>query len=148
MVYAEKNVGYWLAYLLPTVVFCMTPLVLWFGRNRYVRSPPSGSVLVSAIRIWRYAARGRWSANPTTLIRNFQSETFYDQAKPSNVVAAGHEKPRWMTFDDRWVDEVRRGIKACIVFLWIPLYCAFPLPRSSPHAHDADSPVQGSRTTS
>jgi POT family proton-dependent oligopeptide transporter len=27
-----------------------------------------------------------------------------------------------MTFDDRWVDEVRRGFKACNVFLWFPIY--------------------------
>ena len=29
-----------------------------------------------------------------------------------------------MTFDDQWVDEVQRGIKACGVFCWFPLYCA------------------------
>lgn len=28
-----------------------------------------------------------------------------------------------MTFDDQWVDQVRRGFKACSVFLWYPLYC-------------------------
>lgn len=27
-----------------------------------------------------------------------------------------------MTFDDMWVDEVRRGLKACTVFLWYPLW--------------------------
>lgn len=27
-----------------------------------------------------------------------------------------------MTFDDEWVDEVRRGVVACKVFLWYPLY--------------------------
>lgn len=27
-----------------------------------------------------------------------------------------------MVFDDEWVDEVRRGLKACKVFLWYPLY--------------------------
>jgi hypothetical protein len=28
-----------------------------------------------------------------------------------------------MTFDDKWVEEVRRGFKACSVFVWFPLYC-------------------------
>ena len=28
-----------------------------------------------------------------------------------------------MTFDDAWVDEVGRGLKACRVFLWLPIYC-------------------------
>ena len=31
-------------------------------------------------------------------------------------------KPAWMSFDDAWVDEVRRGLLARKVFLWYPLY--------------------------
>lgn len=31
-------------------------------------------------------------------------------------------RPAWMTFDDEWVDQVRRGLKACTVFLWYPIY--------------------------
>ncbi|KAF5310115.1 hypothetical protein D9619_010184 [Psilocybe cf. subviscida] len=27
-----------------------------------------------------------------------------------------------MTFDDQWVDEVKRGVKACSVFAWFPIY--------------------------
>ena len=27
-----------------------------------------------------------------------------------------------MTFDDAWVDEVRRGFKACTVFVWTPIF--------------------------
>lgn len=34
----------------------------------------------------------------------------------------GSSKPAWMNFDDAWVDEVRRGLLACKVFLWYPLY--------------------------
>jgi hypothetical protein len=30
-----------------------------------------------------------------------------------------------MTFDDQWVDEVRRAVKACAVFLWYPVYCMY-----------------------
>ncbi|KAG2034676.1 POT family-domain-containing protein [Suillus americanus] len=119
MVYAEKFVGFWLAYTLPTVVFCISPLVLWYGRNRYRRSPPQGSVLPAALRIWRYAQRGRWSWNPYKTIKNLTSDDFWESAKPSKQVG---EKPRWMTFDDHWVDEVRRGFKACGVFVWFPLY--------------------------
>lgn len=45
-------------------------------------------------------------------------------AKPSNF---GANKPAWMDFDDAWVDEVRRGLLACRVFLWYPLYCTWTL---------------------
>lgn len=119
MVYAEKFVGFWLAYTLPTVVFLLSPLVLWYGRDKYRTSPPTGSVLVTALRVWRYAMRGRWSWNPIRTIRNFTADDFWESAKPSKVVG---DKPAWMRFDDNWVEEVRRGFKACSVFLWFPIY--------------------------
>lgn len=56
-------------------------------------------------------------------VRNFQDPNMWDQAKPSKIA----NPPAWMTFDDAWVDEVRRGLVACKVFLWYPLYCkTFP----------------------
>ncbi|KAI6038260.1 POT family-domain-containing protein [Pisolithus marmoratus] len=119
MVYAEKFVGFWLAYTLPTVVFLLSPSVLWYGHGKYNTSPPTGSVLATAIRVWRYAMRGRWSWNPIKTIRNLSADDFWEGAKPSKVVG---EKPAWMRFDDNWVEELRRGFKACSVFLWFPIY--------------------------
>ena len=51
-------------------------------------------------------------------VQNLRAADFWENAKPSRVV----DKPDWMTFDDLWVDEVRRGFKACTVFLWYPIY--------------------------
>lgn len=118
MVYAEKYVGFWLSYTLPTVVFLLCPIVLYLGRNRYHKSPPEGSVLATALKIFFFAARGRWSLNPIRLWRNFNTPDFWEGAKPSRVA----DKPHWMTFDDVWVDEVKRGLKACSVFLWYPVW--------------------------
>jgi POT family proton-dependent oligopeptide transporter len=64
MVYAEKYVGFWLAYMIPLGFFVVCPFVMWWGRKRYVRSPPSGSVLSKAIQLWKLATKGRWSINP------------------------------------------------------------------------------------
>ena len=116
-----QYVGFWLAYTLPTVVFMMCPLILFIGRNRYIRSPPTGSVLPTALRLWRYAAKSKWSWNPVQLWQNFTAPDFWDSAKPSNQAV----KPKWMTFDDNWVDEVARGFAACGVFAWYPIYCAY-----------------------
>ena len=113
--------GYYLAFTLPTVVFLLCPIVLFLGRNRYRRSPPQGSVLAKAIKLWSYAARGRWSPNPIILWKNFKADDFWECAKPSNIPDS--QRPEWMTFDDKWVEEVRRGFKACSVFVWFPLYC-------------------------
>ncbi|KAG7095190.1 hypothetical protein E1B28_005967 [Marasmius oreades] len=119
MTYAEKFVGFWLAFTLPTCVFLMCPLVLFVRRKHYVRSPPTGSVLATALRLFGLAAKGRWSLNPIRLYKNFKAPDFWEQAKPSKQVG---QKPAWMTFDDIWVEEVRRGVKACGVFVWYPLY--------------------------
>jgi len=43
----------------------------------------------------------------------------WENVKPSKH---GPNRPAWMTFDDQWVDEVKRGFAACSVFLWYPLY--------------------------
>ena len=95
--------------------------MLYFGRNAYARSPPTGSVLSTALRLWRAAMRGRWTANPVRLVRNMTADDFWESVKPSKVKG---ERPAWMTFDDQWVDEVKRGFKACVVFCWYPIYCA------------------------
>jgi len=120
MTYGEKYIGYWFAYMLPTAVYLCCPLVLYFGRNRYHHSPPEGSVLAQSLRLWRHASKGRWSLNPVTTWRNLRADDFWESAKPSKLTI--EQRPRWMTFDDKWVDEVRRGFKACQVFVWYPIY--------------------------
>lgn len=120
MVYSEKYVGFWLAYFLPTMMLCICPLVMFLCRNVYVRTPPQGSVLGKAMRIWFFAQKGRWSINPVRTWKNMHDGTFWSKVKPSNLPAA--QRPKWMTFDDQWVDEVARGFAACSVFCWYPLY--------------------------
>ncbi len=99
----------------------MCPIVLFVGRNMYNTSPPTGSVLSQSIRIWRQAAKGRWSWNPITTWKQLNAQGFWDTAKPSHY--SDETRPGWMTFDDQWVDEVKRGFKACSVFMYYPIYC-------------------------
>ncbi|SCZ92709.1 BZ3500_MvSof-1268-A1-R1_Chr5-2g08127 [Microbotryum saponariae] len=115
MVYAEKRVGFWLSYLLPTLVFLFCPVILWIGRNRYIKTPPNGSVLSKSMRVIRFAGRGKWT-QPKRLMAN----DFWEAAKPSNIPV--EQRPGWMTFDDAYVDELRRGLKACKVFVWYPIW--------------------------
>lgn len=122
MVYAERYIGFWLSYLLPTCMFCLCPLVLILCRKNYNLVQPTGSVYGKAFRLWRLAMKGRWSWNPINWFKSNSGgndREFWDHVKPSRL---GENKPVWMTFDDAWVDEVRRGLKACQVFLWYPLY--------------------------
>lgn len=120
MVYVEKYVGFWCAWLLPTIMFCFCPVVLWFCRNKYHMSPPTGSVLVRALKLLGLAMKGKWSVNPIQTRKNFKNDRFWEDVKPSHL---GDRKPAWMQFDDAWVDQVARGLRACSCFTWIPLYC-------------------------
>ncbi|KAH9468116.1 hypothetical protein Pst134EA_011737 [Puccinia striiformis f. sp. tritici] len=116
MVYAEKYVGFWLAYLLPTVLFCTCPLVMILGKPLYVLRPPTGSVFGKALKLMKFATIKKFQASRKS---PQQPIGFWEAVKPSNLAG---QKPTWMNFDDQWVDEIRRGVKACRVFLWFPLY--------------------------
>ncbi|KAL7619914.1 hypothetical protein AAE478_010461 [Parahypoxylon ruwenzoriense] len=120
MVYAEKYVGFWLSFTLPTALFIFCPLVLLAFSSKYTRRPPTGSVLGKAVALVGLSMKGRWSLNPIATIKNMRAPGFFERVKPSNIPVS--ERPAWMTFDDHWVDEVRRGFKACSVFVWYPIY--------------------------
>lgn len=119
MPFAEKYYGFWLAFLIPTIVFILCIPVLYFARNRYVKHPPSGSVLSNSLKLLALASKGRFSFNPVKWAKNMRADDFWENVKPSTL---GASKPAWMTFDDQWVEEVRRGFKACYVFLLFPFY--------------------------
>lgn len=118
MVYAERRVGFWLAYTIPTAVFCISPVILIVGRKRYAHTPPQGSVLGKSMRVLRYALKGTFKLNPMETYRIWSGDEMWQKAKPSNMAVV----PKHVTWDDEWVDQVRRGMAACVVFLPFPIY--------------------------
>lgn len=120
MVYAERYVGFYLSYLIPTIVFCIALPVLYTCRTWYRRTPPEGSVLGPAFKLLMMGMKGRIHLNPVKTYKHLHDGTFWQNLKPSKLDAAS--RPTWMNFDDAWVDEVARGFAACSVFLWYPLY--------------------------
>jgi POT family proton-dependent oligopeptide transporter len=121
--FAERHVGFWLAYALPTFVFLLIPPILIWGNKRYHKTPPRGSVLLESWRVFRLAARGQWSLNPFRLYKNFAHPDFWERAKPryyqkrvggESAHGAG-TVPSVITWDDEFADEVMRAIKACKV---------------------------------
>ncbi|EFQ33627.1 POT family protein [Colletotrichum graminicola] len=110
MVFVEKYHSFWLAFLLPTILFIICPVVLFMNKKNYHLTPPTGSVLEKFFQMSGFAAKR--SGGITKLN--------WENAKPSNVPVA--ERPGWLTYDDAWVDEVRRGLMACKVFLFLPVF--------------------------
>jgi POT family proton-dependent oligopeptide transporter len=120
MVFAEQYVGFWLSFTLPTIMLSLCPLIMLWGRKRYLRTPPSGSVLGPALRTWMLAQKGRWSLNPVSTYKRLNDGTFWESVKPSKFTP--ETRPKWMTFDDAWVDELSRGFSACTVFCYYPIF--------------------------
>ncbi|KAM0558590.1 hypothetical protein ACHAPJ_004786 [Fusarium lateritium] len=120
MVFAEKHVGFWLSYTLPTIMLCLCPIIMFLNRNKYERRPPGGSVLGPAMKTWFLAQKGRWSINPFATWKNMHQPDFWENVKPSRF--SNETRPKWMNFDDAWVDELRRGFAACAVFCWYPIF--------------------------
>jgi len=120
MVYAEQDIGFWLSYTLPTIILCLTPIVLIWGNKRYKKTPPSGSVFFDAMRLLRFATAKAWRSG--SFYKSVRSRDFWTNVKPSTIEQKGETKPSWMHFDDLWVEQVRRGLKACEVFILIPFY--------------------------
>ncbi|RBR17714.1 uncharacterized protein FIESC28_06410 [Fusarium coffeatum] len=120
MVFAEKYVGFWLSYTLPTFMLCLCPIIMWLNRKNYEQRAPGGSVLGPAMKTFFLAQKGRWSINPFQTWKNMHTGDFWESVKPSKFTS--ETRPKWMTFDDAWVDELRRGFNACAVFCWYPIF--------------------------
>ncbi|KAH6905977.1 peptide transporter PTR2B [Coprinopsis sp. MPI-PUGE-AT-0042] len=108
--FLAKDHGFWVAYLVPTGVFCIVPFVLMAGKKRYVMTPPRGSILLETLRVIRLSLGPAWSFNPIRTYKNCKKEEFWNSAKPSTY---GDNIPRAITWDDQFVGEVARTVKAC-----------------------------------
>lgn len=101
----EKYVGFWAAYLLPTLMFIPGIITVIAGRNQYVQNPPRGSIFIEVFKVLKVSFRRGLEA-----------------AKPSNLIHSHPDLAAKATWDDVFVDELRRTFRACAVFCWFPIY--------------------------
>lgn len=100
----ELNVGFWSAYLLPLLMFVVGIIVLFAGRRYYIVRPPRGSVVVSAFKAIWIGLRNKGNM---------------EAAKPSYQQQFGNKYN--IGWDDLFVEELRRALVACKIFLYLPL---------------------------
>jgi hypothetical protein len=98
---------------------CVTRLV-----SVYHRSPAS-----QTLRVIRLSLGPAWSWNPVRTYKNCKKEEFWNSAKPSTY---GDSVPSSITWDDQFVGEVARTVKACQVFLFMPFWWLCMCPDSKP----------------
>lgn len=108
--YAEKYVGYWLAFLLPTIMYTLVVAVFVGVRKRIIKKPALGSELNDFFRITAICCKENkfmvWKKG------------FWDAARPERMA----EKGRSVNWNGKLVRDVGRTWAACQVFLYIPLY--------------------------
>ncbi|KAK0736718.1 POT family-domain-containing protein [Apiosordaria backusii] len=111
--YLAKLVGYWAAYLIPTILYLMLPPLLWYLHPRLIKQKPGGSDLGNVFKVLGDCLR---HGGITSIGRS----GFWEQGKPSVRIAAGSTKQ--YEYDDQFVDDVRRTFQACGIFAFTPIY--------------------------
>lgn len=80
----------------------LVPLVLAYGRKKYVVVPPQGTVILQAFRVcWMVAADGIKG------LLGRGEKSGWNVALPDNVIARRGEVPSWLAWDATFVAEVK-----------------------------------------
>ncbi|KAK4038892.1 POT family-domain-containing protein [Parachaetomium inaequale] len=112
--YSEKYVGWWLAFVIPLVLYLPLPLLLWFLQKRIVLHPAGGSDLPNVFKILGICFRRGG-------IKKIGRHGFWDLAKPSNIAAAGLSGSYATPWNDEFVEDVRRTFQATGIFCFFPI---------------------------
>jgi POT family proton-dependent oligopeptide transporter len=116
---SERNVGFWLAFLLPSVVFLLTPIILVLSRKMYYVVPPRGSIMIEVWKCSMMVLAAGWSRRREDWWK-FAKPSYYKSRLPELSMAERKRYDR-ITWDDTFVDEVQRTLRASQIFLFFPV---------------------------
>ncbi|KAI0159971.1 PTR2-domain-containing protein [Hypoxylon sp. FL1284] len=109
-VYIEKYHSFWLAFLVPGIIYFLLPILLAAMYKRTVRKRPQGSDLNRFVKITMAALKASKG--------NIFSKNLFDNVKPS-VLA---EKGVRVSYSEKDVADARRTWQAVQIFLYIPIW--------------------------
>ncbi|KAI4864552.1 POT family protein [Hypoxylon rubiginosum] len=110
VVYIEKYHSFWLAFLVPGIIYILLPVLLAAMYKRTVRKPPQGSDLTRFIKITVSALKASKG--------NVFSATLWHNVKPSVLAERGSH----VNYSEKDVDDARRTWQAVQIFLYIPIW--------------------------
>ncbi|KAI2624622.1 PTR2-domain-containing protein [Hypomontagnella submonticulosa] len=110
VVYIEKYHSFWLAFLVPGIVYFLLPVLLAVMYKRTVRKKPQGSDLTRFTKITISALKASKG--------NIFSKNLWHNVKPS-VLA---EQDIRVGYSEKDVDDARRTWEAVQIFLYIPVW--------------------------
>ncbi|EGC34258.1 hypothetical protein DICPUDRAFT_98287 [Dictyostelium purpureum] len=106
----RTNVGYWCAFIVPSVILVIAIIVFVLGNNKYVKNEPQGSILKDCVNIFGYALKERIKK----LIQgkkyndSYYTGSFYDRAKAK--------------YDPRTVEQLKLVARVLIIFIPLPFF--------------------------
>ncbi|KAH8884148.1 POT family protein [Thozetella sp. PMI_491] len=110
VVYIEKYRSFWLAYLVPGIVYFLLPVLLAATYKRTRRTPPQGSDLTRFIKITISAIK--------TARGNIFAKNFWHDVTPSALAERGIS----VSYSEKDVDDARRTWQAVQIFLYVPIW--------------------------
>ena len=115
--YSARFVGFWLAFLLPGIIYMLMPIVLVFISKKLYKAPPQGSVVVETMKVFRVLlGNGGWK-------KVGKGEQFWERAKPSYIQERdGTLDTNVIFWDDKFIEEIKQTLRACAVFALIPIF--------------------------
>ncbi|KAI8870237.1 PTR2-domain-containing protein [Ramicandelaber brevisporus] len=121
----EKWINFWPAYLIPTAVFALGMMVFIAGNRYYRHVAPTGSIMMLAGQAVKLGLKRSREAAAAGL-RLVHTQGQYrpgrlDWAKPSTFRPAEKAELQ-VQWNDIFIDELKRTLKACKVFLFFPIY--------------------------
>ncbi|GAQ11643.1 peptide transporter PTR2 [Aspergillus lentulus] len=99
----ELKVDFWAAFMMPLCLWLLAIVALVAGRKKYVVQQPHGSAVTKAIRV---------------LWISLKNNGNMDAARPFVMEATGTP----VCWDNTFVDELKRALVACRVFLLYPIF--------------------------
>lgn len=123
--YCAKRVGFWLAFLIPGIVyFIMVPVLLFLAPHLKKETPNGISIIEEACKVLKVAFSGNF-------IKRFRANQFWEYPKPQNMVERGavssieetnKKGKKKITWTDQFVEDVRATMDACKIFLFFVIY--------------------------
>ncbi|KAK1566326.1 POT family protein [Colletotrichum navitas] len=110
VVYIEKYHSFWLAFLVPGIVYFLLPVVLGVTYKRTIRVAPQGSDLNRFVKITTLGLKASKG--------NIFSKKFWENVELSVLAERGVR----VGFSQKDVDDARRTWQAVQIFLYIPIW--------------------------
>lgn len=110
--YSAHNVGWWLAFLLPLLLYIPLPFMLMWLKPRLVLHKPGGSDFPNTFRVIGHCLAGGG-------VFRIGRRGWWDNGKPS-VIAAKGLKPE-THYGDEFVEDVKRTMQATGMFCFFPV---------------------------